>query len=172
MNFVSVDVEADGPIPGVYSMISLAAVVVEPPFDDWFTCTIKPISEKWIPEALAVSGHTREETLKFPEAQIQMDRFNEWLKDLKLRKGYPVFMADNNGFDWQFINYYLHYYTGGNPFGYSSWNLNSFYKGLEKDFRAKFKKYRITKHTHDPLDDAKGNAEAMYTILTNYGFLK
>jgi len=151
-------------------MISLGAVVCTPPFDDSFYCTIRPVTDEYISEALAVSGFTREETLKFNPPEMEIARFNEWLKNLKMRKGYPIFIADNNGFDWSFINYYLHYYVGENPFGYSSWNLNSFYKGLEKNFRAKFKQYRVTKHTHNALQDAIGNAEALHTILTKYGF--
>lgn len=171
MIFVSVDVEADGPIPGKYSMISLGAVIVEPPFEDSFYCEIQPISKEYISEALAVSGFTREETMKFQTPEVQIARFYGWLKALKLYKGHPVFIADNNGFDWQFVNWYLHFYTGENPFGYSSWNLNSLYKGIKKNMRAKFKKHRITKHSHNSLDDAKGNAEALHTILTKYGML-
>lgn len=170
LNFVSVDIEADGPIPGPYSMISFGAVVATPPFDDNFYCELKPISDIYIPEALEVTGFTREQTLEFPKAEVQMVRFEAWLNDLKVRKGSPVFIADNNGFDWQFINYYFHKFVGRNPFGYSSWNLNSFYKGLERNIRAKFKQFRITKHTHNALDDAKGNAEALHKILTTYGF--
>jgi DNA polymerase III epsilon subunit-like protein len=152
-------------------MISIGAVVCKPPFDESFYATIKPVTTEFVPEALAVSGFTREETLQFNTAEVQMARFSEWLNFMRNRYGYPVFIADNNGFDWSFTNYYLHYYTGSNPFGYSSWNLNSFYKGIEKDFRAKFKRYRVTKHTHNALDDAIGNAEALHTILTKYGFL-
>ena len=172
MIFVSVDIEADGPIPGKYSMISLGAVAVKPPFEDNFYCEIQPTSNEYVPSALEVSGFTREETMKFNTPEVEMARFNAWLKDLKLRESYPVFIADNNGFDWQFVNYYLHFYEGENPFGYSSWNLNSLYKGLERNMRAKFKKYRITKHTHNALQDAIGNAEAIHTILTKYEFLK
>ncbi|HKD36799.1 MAG TPA: hypothetical protein VKB78_08355 [Pirellulales bacterium] len=58
-----VDVEADGPIPGDYSMVSFGAIVVEPALDKAFYGKLKPISEKWIPEALEVSGFTREETM-------------------------------------------------------------------------------------------------------------
>jgi len=172
MIFVSVDVEADGPIPGKFSMISLGAVAVEPPFDDSFYCTIKPISDEYRQEALAVTGFTREETMKFNTAAVEIARFNAWLKDLKLRKGQPMFIADNNGFDWQFVNYYLHFFEDENPFGWSSHNLNSLFKGIERDMKAKFKKYRVTKHSHNALDDAKGNAEATYTILTKYGLIK
>jgi len=27
------------------------------------------------------------------------------------------------------------------------------------------RKYRVTKHTHNPVDDARGNAEALKTII-------
>ena len=27
-----------------------------------------------------------------------------------------MFISDNNGFDWQFINWYFHHFTGSNPF--------------------------------------------------------
>ncbi len=55
MIFVSVDIEADGPIPGPYSMVSLGAVVVEPPFNDSFYCTIQPISGMFRPGVLSVT---------------------------------------------------------------------------------------------------------------------
>ena len=37
------------------------------------------VAIKFIPEALAVSGHTREQTLKFEEPQKVMCDFSEWL---------------------------------------------------------------------------------------------
>jgi hypothetical protein len=48
-------------------------------------------------------------------------------------------------------------------------NLGSLYKGLEGDCFKSFKHLRITKHTHDPLDDAKGNAEAMLAMIEQHG---
>lgn len=78
--------------------------------------------------------------------------------------GRPLFVSDNNGFDWQFVNWYFWRFTSANPFGHSSSNLGSLYKGLVKDTRANFKHLRKTRHTHDPVDDAKGNAEAMLAM--------
>jgi hypothetical protein len=78
----------------------------------------------------------------------------------------------NNGFDWQFVNYYFHYFLGENPFGYSSMNLGSFYKGITQDTFVNFKHLRDTKHTHNALDDAIGNAEAMLKIKELYPQLK
>jgi hypothetical protein len=66
MSWIMVDIEADGPIPGDYSMVSFGAVVVEPGLERTFNGELRPISKKFVPEALAVSGFTREQTLAFP----------------------------------------------------------------------------------------------------------
>ena len=158
MPYVMVDIEADGPIPGDFSMVSFGAIVVEPALDRTFSARLKPISDRWVPEALAVSGHTREDTLAFADPKAEMERFAAWLRTLR---GQPVFVSDNNGFDWMFVCWYFHHFTGGNPFGFSSQNLGSLYKGLVRDMKQTFKHLRGTAHTHDPLDDARGNAEAM-----------
>jgi DNA polymerase III alpha subunit (gram-positive type) len=166
MTYIMVDVEADGPIPGDYSMISFGAVVVNQGLHQTFYGKLKPISEKWMPEALAVSGHSREQTLAFDDPVSVMRRFAEWIR--KVSKNQPRFIADNNGFDWQFINWYFHHFMGVNPFGFSSTNLGSLYKGLEADMFANFKHLRQTKHDHNPVNDAKGNAEALLTIIQRY----
>ena len=162
-----VDVESDGPIPGDYSMISFGAVVVEPALSKTFYGRLKPISDQWIPHALEVSGHTRDETLAFEEPATVMERFGEWMK--AECAGRPIFISDNNGFDWQFINWYFHHFTGGNPFGHSSTNLGSLYKGLARDMFVNFKHLRKTTHTHHPVDDARGNAKALLHLIEEYG---
>jgi hypothetical protein len=159
MAYVMVDVEADGPIPGDYSMVSFGAVLVRERLDKTFYGRLRPISDRWVPEALAVSGFSREETLAFDEPKAVMEGFAGWLKENV--KGRPMFVSDNNGFDWQFINWYFWHFTGGNPFGHSSTNLGSLYKGLVRDTRQNFKHLRKTAHTHHAVDDAKGNAEAL-----------
>jgi hypothetical protein len=128
---------------------------------------LKPISDKWIPEALAVSGFTREEVLTFDDPTKVMADFEEWLRQNS--RNQPMFIADNNGFDWQFINWYFHHFLGKNPFGFSSTNLGSLYKGLVKDTAKNFKHLRKTAHTHHPVDDAKGNAEAFLEIVQTMG---
>jgi hypothetical protein len=75
-----------------------------------------------------------------------------------------IFIADNNGFDWMFVCWYFHHFLGKNPFGFSSQNLGSLYKGLVKDAAKSFKHLRKTSHTHDPVDDARGNAEALLAM--------
>lgn len=162
-----VDIESDGPIPGDYSMIALGAVLVTETLDQTFHAQLKPISDKFIPEALAVSGFSREETLTFAEPQKAMHEFAGWIKNVS--KDRPIFISDNNGFDWMFVCWYFHHFTESNPFGFSSQNLGSLYKGLTKDTFTTFKHLRKTRHTHHPVDDAKGNAEALLTMKKEMG---
>lgn len=162
---ISVDVESDGPCPGIHSMICFGAVIVENGLQRTFYGQLKPVSEIWIPEALAVSGFTREETMKFAEPYDTMLEFELWLtKNLPEGKR-PIFWSDNNGYDYGFINYYFWRFLGRNPFGWSSANIGSFYKGQQQDLYASFRHLRDTKHTHHPVDDAKGNAEAMLKMF-------
>jgi DNA polymerase III alpha subunit (gram-positive type) len=162
-----VDIEADGPIPGDYSMVCFGAVIVEPGLHRTFYGRLKPISEQWVPQALAVSGFTRDEVLGFDDPRTVMEQFRSWLGENVRDR--PVFISDNNGFDWQFINWYFHHFLGSNPFGFSSVNLGSLYKGLIKDTFKNFKHLRQTKHTHHPVDDAKGNAEALLHMRDEMG---
>jgi hypothetical protein len=162
-----VDIESDGPIPGDYSMVCFGAVIVEPGLSRTFYGQLKPISETWLPDALAVSGFSRDETLAFDEPEEVMNRFRQWLNQHCPKR--KIFISDNNGFDWQFINWYFHHFIGKNPFGFSSQNLGSLYKGLVNDTFKTFKHLRKTKHTHHPVDDAKGNAEALLHMKSQLG---
>ena len=117
MTCFMVDVEADGPIPGDYSMISFGVVIVEAGLNRTFSARLRPISENWFEDALAVSGHTREETLTFNDPASVLNSCRDWIG--AQTKGHPLFVSDNNGFDWQFVNWYFWHFTGGNPFGHS-----------------------------------------------------
>ena len=79
MSYVMVDIEADGPIPGDYSMVCFGAVIVEPGLNRTFYGKLKPISEQWVPQALAVSGFTRDEVLGFDDPRAVMEQFRSWL---------------------------------------------------------------------------------------------
>ncbi len=166
MAYFMVDIESDGPIPGDYSMVCFGAVLVKPGLDKAFYGQLRPISDRWIPEALAVSGFTREQTLAFRDSAVVMAEFRDWVA--AHAEGRPVFISDNNGFDWQFINWYFHHFLGTNPFGHSSTNLGSLYKGVVRDTFQNFKHLRKAAHTHHPVDDALGNAEALLAIKEQY----
>ena len=164
-----VDIESDGPCPGMHSMVCFGAVIVEAGLQRTFYAELKPISDIYIPEALAISGFSRVETLKFPDPRDAMQNFEAWLtKNMDSGKR-PILWSDNNGYDAAFINYYFWQQLGRNPFGWSSSNLGSFYKGLDRNMYSTFKHLRDTKHTHNPVDDAKGNAEA---LLKMQGMIK
>lgn len=161
---ISVDVESDGPCPGMHSLVCFGAVIVEAGLQRTFYAELKPISEIYVPEALAISGFSREQHMKFPEPRDAMQNFEIWLN--KNVSGRPILWSDNNGYDAAFINYYFWQQLGRNPFGWSSANIGSFYKGLTGDVNSKFTHLRETKHTHDPVDDAKGNAEALLKMFS------
>ena len=178
---IVVDVEADGPAPGhhdLYSMVSFAAVVVEPSLSRTFVGKVRPISKKWIAEALAVGRQrmpdgtlaqiTRKDHEGFPPPAIVIPRFREWVMSVMPdpdagETPRATMISDNIGFDWSFINYYFWYYCNSNPFGHSGRRLNDLYAGSQNDAGATtgWKDFRKTKHTHDPLDDAQSMAEAL-----------
>jgi hypothetical protein len=79
MSYVMVDVESDGPIPSDFSMVCFGAVVVEPGLQRTFYGRLRPISEQWLPEALKVSGFSRQQVLEFDEPRLVMEQFGLWL---------------------------------------------------------------------------------------------
>ena len=164
MSLIVVDVEADGAIPHKYSMVCFGAVVVEPSLQKTFYGKTRPVSDEFNAQALKISGFSREEHLSFDDPRAVMLEFNDWIKENS--NGRAVFISDNLAFDWQWINYYFHYFTGENPFGFSGRRIGDLYAGYKQDFFAAsdWKKFRRTAHTHDPVDDARGNAEALLKI--------
>lgn len=162
---IVLDVESDGPAPGLYSMVSFGAVIVEPSLSRAFRGETAPISEKWIPEALAISGVTREQHLTFPEAYITIAKFHNWLEGQRAALGIDRFtmISDNPGYDHAFINWYGWRFLDLALLGHSARRINDLHAGWKGDARETtgWKKFRKTKHTHDPLDDAMGMAEAI-----------
>lgn len=90
--------------------------------------------------------------------------FAEWLKQFP---GYPIFVSDNPAYDWQWINYWFWKTSNKNPFGHSARRIGDFYAGLTGNFRnaSKWKHLRVTKHDHNPVNDAMGNVEAFARML-------
>lgn len=90
--------------------------------------------------------------------------FEQWLHTFP---PHYVFVSDNVAYDWQWINYHFHHTIGRNPFGHSGRRISDFYAGLMGEFRQtqRWKRLRITKHTHHPVDDAMGNAQAFERLL-------
>ena len=161
MSYIAVDIESDGESPANGSMVCFGAVLVSDTTKTFYGQT-KPITNVWNPESLAISGFSREEHEKFDNPKEVMQNFADWLYNTS--KGKPVFISDNLAFDWQWINYYFHKYLGKNPFGFSGRRIGDLYCGMKMDSskNSEWKKlFRKTKHDHNPVNDAKGNAEAL-----------
>lgn len=169
MSYIVVDVESDGPIIGRNSMVCFGAVLIDSlgKLDKTFYGRTKPISEEYDEEALAISGFTREEHKLFEGPRQVMIRFANWIETHS--KGKPILISDNNGYDASWINYYFHVSYGKNPFGWSSRRIGDMFCGYFNNERYQWKKHRKTNHTHHPVDDAKGNAEALL-YLRDQGF--
>jgi ribonuclease T len=126
--FISVDIEADGSIPGDYSMTEIGACVVGDTRET-FEALIKPISEKISLQAAGVSQHSREWLQQNgEEPAAAMMRFAKWVAKVS-GDARPVFVGFNAPFDWMFIHWYCMHFLGENPFGYSALDLKAYYMG-------------------------------------------
>jgi len=169
--FVSVDVEAAGPIPGEYSLLSIGACVAYQPTQT-FSCELQPINSNAVPEALAVSGHSLKglEERGLPPANA-MTAFSDWLSTLGSPRQSLVFVGLNAPFDWSFINYYFHRFLGKNPFGFSALDIKALYMGVygstweeTKSSKMASRLGPVLKGNHNALDDALYQAELFRLI--------
>ena len=171
-SYISVDIEADGPIPGEYSMLSLGAASVDKP-ERSFYVELRPISDRYVADALAVSGLDRDRLIEEGSApESAMTAFLAWIDEAA---GKPVFVSFSS-WDWIFVYYYLLRFGGRSPFGHSSLDLKSFYMGAYGSSWAETGKRHIARnqpqllegvgpHTHNALDDAREQAELFRRML-------
>jgi hypothetical protein len=147
-----VDIEARGPIPDPdngYVMTELGAVLLDDPTKTFYGNM----------DMVGDGDHP---------ANV-MNKFADWLA--VNCEDQPRFISDNNGFDWMFVCWYFWHFIGRNPFGHSSTNLGSLYKGMKKTMFQNFKHLRKTRHTHHPVDDAMGNVEALIFMRDEMGLV-
>lgn len=162
MSWYVVDVESDGPVPPINSMVCFGAVRVDEGLKTTFYGKTRPISEEWDPKALSISGFTRDQHMLFDDPLKVMVEFFAWVAETSV--GRPVMVSDNIAYDWQWINYYAHRYLKDNPFGYSGRRIGDIYCGMQKDAFASWKHLRKTNHDHNPVNDAMGNVEAILAM--------
>jgi hypothetical protein len=145
-------------------MTAIGAVIVDKPLNKTFLGYLCPLEgADWNEEAQAISGFTHEEALQFPDPFTTMNAFCSWVNLNSV--GHPIFVSDNSAYDWMFTCWYLWKFCGENPFGFSARNLNDIWKGMQRNHRSSFKHLRITKHDHNPVNDAMGNAEALKQMV-------
>ncbi len=174
--YVSVDIEADGPIPGPHSMLSFGAAAFGP--DSGLTSTFTRnlvcledaapdprTSEFWRnnPEAYqATRTDTRAPSVAMPE-------FVRWVKGLPAR---PVFVAYPAGFDFLFMYWYMIRFAGESPFSFSALDIKTYAMALlGTPYRASAKRNMPKhwrprrRHTHIALDDAIEQGELFLNML-------
>jgi len=170
--YISVDVETSGPIPGEYNMLSLGACVVGD-VSKTFYRELKPITDKFVPEAIEVSGLSLEKLKETAsEPAVAMQDFESWINSISNGRR-AVFTAFNATFDWMFVAYYFHRFLGRNPFGISGLDIKAYYMGKLDTGWSETAKKRLDKrflsnkykHTHNALDDAIEQAEIFRKIL-------
>ncbi|MFI8090622.1 3'-5' exoribonuclease domain-containing protein [Streptomyces sp. NPDC086080] len=181
--YISVDIEADGPIPGPYSMLSLGASVAgvqdadgfraADPGERTFYRELRPISEEFEPEALAVSGLDRDRLgTEGDEPTLVMREFTTWVGEAAAG-AQPVMCGYPASYDWTFLYWYLIRFTGASPFGHSGClDMKTLYAtkaGLPLRAVAKRTMPRELlsrrRHTHHALDDAIEQAELFANLM-------
>ncbi|MER6631956.1 3'-5' exoribonuclease [Streptomyces sp. NPDC000987] len=181
--YISVDIEADGPIPGPYSMLSLGAAVAGTQDADGFTAAdperqtfyreLRPISGDFVPEALAVSGLDRERlAVEGAEPAVALAEFSDWVREVAAG-AQPVMAGYPASYDWTFLYWYLIRFTGRSPFGHSGClDMKTLYAtkaGLPLRAVAKGTMPRDLlsrrRHTHHALDDAIEQAELLANLM-------
>lgn len=159
MGLVFVDCEAYGGCPATGQLTEFGTVAY-PSKKTFYCCLVEPSPSVENPAVTSRRGKPTPER----EKEVFSD-FAAWLAEHA--EGKPVFVSDNPAFDWQWINDGFWRTLGYNPFGHSGRRISDFYAGLVGDFRAtqKWKRLRVTKHDHNPVNDAMGNLEAFERIL-------
>ena len=182
--YISADVETDGPVPGPYSLLSFGMAVAAT-FDgdvvrrvdqpQTFYRELRPISDRFQDEALAVNSLDRERLLtEGTEPRAAMDEAAGWVREVSA--GYrPVLVAYPVAFDWSFLYWYFETFAQtGSPFGHSSClDIRTLYQAHARTvFDLSSKRHMPAElvprrpHTHNALDDALEQAELFANVLT------
>jgi 3'-5' exoribonuclease Rv2179c-like domain len=180
--YFSVDVETDGPIPGPYSMVSFGVAIAgrrgvtfspADPTAQTFYRELRPISEDFVPEALAVSGLDRDRLVaEGADPAAAMTELTRWVRSVA-GAGSPVVVAYPASFDWMFLYWYLIRFTGSSVFGFSGClDIKTMYAvkaGVPWTGAVKRNMPRALlsrrPHTHNALDDAVEQAELFANLM-------
>ncbi|WP_282875920.1 3'-5' exonuclease [Pseudomonas peli] len=172
--YVSVDVETSGPVPGIYSLLSIGACLVTAPANSIYL-ELQPDGIQHDLEAVAVTGLdlTRLESEGLAP-QVAMLKLEQWLTQVCPADQKVVFVGLNTPFDWSFINYYFHKYAGANPFGFTAIDMKAYYMGATgcrwKETKSSQMTARLKPQSspnHNALDDARFQAELFALMLAD-----
>ena len=125
--YFCVDIECNGPVPGLYAMVSLAAVVVARDasghlhIGDCFYGELKPDAPRFDARAAAIHGLDQERLAA--EGMTRADfcvALAQWVKAHTVAGTEPVFVGHNAPFDWSFVAWIFAEQELANPFGYKA----------------------------------------------------
>ncbi|HSO27665.1 MAG TPA: 3'-5' exonuclease [Anaerolineales bacterium] len=172
--YISVDIEAAGPNPHDYALLSIGACAVDNP-EQAFYVELQPTTDRLLPQALAVHGLTLEalRTRGLPPGEA-MQRFAEWIAETTPPGALPLLVAFNAPFDWMFVADYFHRFLGENPFGHSALDIKAYALGLHGGGWEDTSMARILARyptgvgalTHNALQDARDQAALFRQMLT------
>ncbi|MGW0583929.1 hypothetical protein ACWD25_50325, partial [Streptomyces sp. NPDC002920] len=134
---------------------------------------LRPISEEFVPEALAVSGLDRDRlTREGLEPSLALARFGRWVGEVS-DGAQPVMCGYPASYDWMFLYWYLIRFTGASPFGHSGClDMKTLYAAKAGvPLRSVGKRTMPPellpgrRHTHHALDDAVEQAELFANLM-------
>ncbi len=178
--FFSIDIEANGPCPGDYSMLSLGAAVFteDGRMHDKWECNLKtldgakehPDTMEWWKTNWSAYEASRKNLV---DPKAAMHQLNSWVrKTCERLEGKPVFVAYPAGFDFTYVYWYLLHFTGESCFGFSSLDMKSFAMPvLGVSFHNTVKRimpkswFSSKRHTHIAIDDAIEQGELFNGML-------
>jgi len=180
--YFSIDIEADGPYPGEYSMSSFGVAYcgehngkkfIRPSKWEGFYSELQPISENFNPAAAAVSGLDRQSLIENGDAPFySLDSAADYIRNIAGERR-AVFCAYPLGFDWLFFYWYLMRYNIESPFGHSNHvDIKTLYmakanvnigRSIKRHMPEALKSSQ--KHTHYALDDAIEQGELFANIM-------
>ena len=163
--FISTDVETDGPIPGIYSMLSFAsaAYLANKQLIGTFSANLETLPGASTHPQTMAWWQTQPEAwqacrVDIQAPQIAMQNYLAWIRSLP---GRPVFVAYPAAFDFLFVYWYLIRFTGESPFSHSALDIKTYAMAmLKKPYRESTKRnmprrwFDALPHTHLALDDA------------------
>jgi len=136
ITYFCLDIEASGPVPGLFNMVSLGVVPVRVSptghviSDEELYLEIKPIFPGFDPSAMKIHGLTREHLdATGVEPNDAMQQLADWVK-AQTGKTRPQFVGHNAPFDWMHIAYYFAHAGMANPFGYNAIDTKSLAMGV------------------------------------------
>jgi hypothetical protein len=174
--YVSTDIEADGPIPGPHSMLSIgaAAFLSDKTLIDTFSANLETLPGAtphprsmsfW--DAHPEAWEACRENLEDPRAA--MPRFANWVKNLP---GKPVFVGYPAAYDFMFVYWYLMKFVGESPFSHSALDIKTLAMALlKKGYRDSTKRnmprawFDNLPHPHIGLQDAIGQGALFCNML-------